>query len=200
MVEKQLKRLKPIKGNSVFVTHPVGTRSLNIEKACIEWGKEIGSLFPYTTEQKLNVITEWHPWFSKEYYNASVSPSPWGKPILSPEALNQIMLYTMKSAEWPTPSYELLPKNKTPVSLFGGCEIKLINGPVFVGETYFIEREITAVGETPKTEFIWTKTVMKDEKGCIIAEMTLQDMMLKYTVENYDELRSIANGFSTSKL
>ena len=48
------------------------------------------------------------------------------------------------------PSYELLPKNKTLVGLFGGCESKLINGPVFVGETYFIEREITAVDETPQ--------------------------------------------------
>lgn len=195
MVDRQIRRVKPVRGQLVFVPHSVGTKTIGIEEAQIDWGRVIGSLFPFTPERKLEIITEWHPWFSKEYGR----DSPWGRPILPPEALNQIMLYTIPRAEWPdAPSW--LPEGKTPVSLFGGCEVKVLNGPCFVGEKYFITRELVASGETPKTEFRWTKAVMKDSSGVVVAEMTLQDMMLKGTIQKYEDLRGIANATAKSRL
>jgi hypothetical protein len=123
--------------------------------------------------------------------------SPWGRPILPPEALNQIMFVTSDRARWPgvdSDNYQGLPKgSQTPVGLFGGCEVKIHAGPCFVDEEYHITRELIAVGETPKTEFRWTRAVMRDDSGKLIAEMTLQDMMLKGSVEGYHELRALAD-------
>jgi len=201
MIDRQLQKNKPLKGNLVFVPYKPNTKSSSIEQACITWDdKIIGKLFPFTTKEKLDVITEWHPWFSQEHFSSS-EKSPWEKPILSPEALNQIMLYTWNDqVKWPDPPYNLLPPNETPVGMFGACEVKIHNGPVFLNKTYAISREIIATGETPRTEFRWTKTTMRDsgDSGQVIAEMTLQDMLLKNTVKGYDELRLIANRQSLS--
>ena len=80
------------------------------------------------------------------------------------------------------------------------------NGPVFVGEQYEVTRTLVAKGETPKTEFEWVRSVLKDASGRVVAEMTLQQMMLKGSFEGYDELRAEsdarakANASSNSKL
>ena len=156
MVDKQLKRVKPIRGNLVFVPQKVGTITLETEHAKLEWGTNIGELFPFTPEEKLRIITEWHPWFGTGTEDVcSASSSPWGgRPILPPEALNQIMLYTSPKSKWPPePHNNLLPRGITPIGLFGGCDIKMHNGPVFLGQTYGMSRELVAKGETPKTEF-----------------------------------------------
>jgi len=195
MVDRQIRRVKPVQGHLAFIPHPVGTETLGFEEAQINWGCVIGTLFPFTPEKKLEIISEWHPWFSKEHGE----DSPWGRPILPPEALNQIMLYTMPRAKWPM-AQSWLPEGRTPVGLFGGCEVKMHKGPCFVGEKYFITRKLIAIGETPKTEFSWTKTVLKDFSGNIVAEMTLQDMMLKHTVEGYGNIRAAANGAARSRL
>lgn len=67
------------------------------------------------------------------------------------------------------------------------------HGPCFVDEDYYVTRELVAVGETPKTEFRWTRAMMHDGAGTLIAEMTLQDMFLKGSIEGYAEMRSAAN-------
>eukprot|EP01052_Picozoa_sp_SAG31_P042076 SAG31_NODE_6567_length_1972_cov_3.049653_2_plen_108_part_00 len=86
-----------------------------------------------------------------------------------------------------------LPGGQTPVGLFGGCEVRIHSGPVFVDEEYSITRELVAVGETPKTEFRWTRAEMHDNRGRLIAEMTLQEMMLKGSVKGYTKMRTAAN-------
>ena len=204
-VDQQLKRIKPLEGQLVFIPHEIGTRTLGVEQAKLEFGKVIGDLFPFTPEQKLEVITEWHPWFgiaSRHPTKSEQILSPWGddRPIVPPEALNQIMLYTMPNSYWPTPSYDVMPKGKTPVGLFGGCGIKLHNGPVFMNESYQIKRELIAKGETPRTEFRWIRTTLTDVSDNVVAEMILQDMMLKSTIEKYQLLRTEANKMCISKL
>ena len=59
-VSRQLARIKPIVGGLVFMPHPVGTKTVNVEKAKISFGVPIGPLFPFTLEQKLECITEYH--------------------------------------------------------------------------------------------------------------------------------------------
>ena len=69
------------------------------------------------------------------------------------------------------------------------------NGPVFVGHDYEVTRELVAKGETPKTEFRWEKTTLREPGtgGKIVAEMTLQDMKLKSTFPGYSGLRAISD-------
>eukprot|EP00913_Durusdinium_trenchii_P007031 g6614.t1 len=82
-------------------------------------------------------------------------------------------------------------KGRTPVGLFGGCEVILHAGPVFVGEDYQCRRQLVACGETPKAEFRWTRTFLYEKKsGKLVAKMTLQDMQLKNSLEGYAELRA----------
>ena len=88
---------------------------------------------------------------------------------------------------------------RTPVSLFGGCEIIYHNGPAFVGQTYKLIRMLIAKGETHKTEFSWVRTILLDtssdnkDKPITVAEMTLQTMYLKGSFEGYKELRAQSN-------
>ena len=114
-VSRQLAKVKPVKGGLVFMPQSVGTTTTNVEKAKISFGEPIGPLFPFTLEQKLECITEYHPWFDAE----SGKSSPWGRPILPPESLNQILFVTSDRARWPKGSSRL-PAGVSPVGLFGG--------------------------------------------------------------------------------
>lgn len=197
MAESRISKIKPVKGGLLFVRREVGTQTLNIEKACLKFDQVIGPLFPFSVNDKLEIITEWHPWFSKEFG----SSSPWGAPIVTPEGFNQIMFYNMVTSRWPQMKQKQLAKydgiksdGRTPVGLFGGCEIRIVNGPIFMNHEYHIKRELVAAGETRKTEFTWTRTIMIDPKTKkVIAEMLLQNMMLKGSYTGYNKMRSIVN-------
>ena len=127
-------------------------------------------------------------------------------------SLHSSLCGTDEPARWPArPQDAWLQEQsggRTPVGLFGGCEVVIHNGPVFVGEQYEVTRTLVAKGETPKTEFEWVRSVLKDTSGRVIAEMTLQQMMLKGSFEGYDELRAqsdararaASTSASTSKL
>merc|ERR1719247_3345540 len=156
---------KPVKGALVFVRAAVGTRSTNVETARIDFGTQIGPLFPFTLERKLEIITEYHPWFAE----ATGSTSPWGKPVLPPEALNSILLGfcgTAQGASWPIePGDEWLREamgDRTPVGLFGGCEVIMHAGPVMPGVDYTVTRELVGKGETRGTEFSWTWSLLRE--------------------------------------
>mmetsp|Transcript_78905 Transcript_78905/g.226085 ORF Transcript_78905/g.226085 Transcript_78905/m.226085 type:complete len:306 (+) Transcript_78905:238-1155(+) len=194
MAQSKIAAIKPVKGNLLFVCHPVGTTTTNVEIARIEFEKQVGPLFPFTLSEKLEIITEFHPWFSE----AGGKQAPWGRAVLPPEALNQIMLGMAGSNEpalWPELPQDAwlreASRGRTPVGLFGGCEVIIHKGPVFPGETYDITRELVGKGETPRAEFRWVRTLLKEQgTGKLVAEMTLQEMMLKGSFDGYDELRA----------
>lgn len=202
--QSKISAIKPVKGRLLFQRHSVGTKSLNKEHARINFGEVVGPLFPFTHRQKLEIITEFHPWFSEEADQAS----PWGRAILPPESLNQIMLGHVggaAGARWPALGGDewlhAALGGRTPVGLFGGCEVIMHNGPVFVGEDYECTREVVAMGETPRAEFRWMRTYLfSKESGKLIAEMTLQDMMLKSSLEGYAELRAKSDALARAKL
>ena len=66
----------------------------------------------------------------------------------------------------------------------------MVDGPVFVGNRYLLDCEVIAVGETPRTEFYWTRSRLRDlerEGQPIVAEMDLQSMSMKNSSELYAE-------------
>eukprot|EP00435_Cladocopium_sp_Y103_P057486 s50_g19.t1 len=194
MAQTKIAAVKAVKGRLLFNRHPPKTESLELEDARIDFDQVIGPLFPFTHRRKLELITEFHPWYSEEFGGSS----PWGRPILPPESFNQIMLGMVGGAKGPRfpaiPGDEWLEKalnGRTPVGLFGGCEVILHAGPIFVGEAYQCRRQLVACGETPKAEFRWIKTFLWEKKSQkLVAEMTLQEMQLKNSIENYAELRA----------
>ena len=77
------------------------------------------------------------------------------------------------------------------LGLFADQEIRMIEGPLFVGEDYLIRREITALSESRRTESYWVRTRIFDRAGKKqLAEMLLNHAILKDSYANYDQLRA----------
>jgi hypothetical protein len=62
------------------------------------------------------------------------------------------------------------------VGLYGAIEVRHVAGPVFMDRDYEVSGRILAVGQTPKTEYLWYETTMR-EGPTDVAEML---MMLRF--------------------
>lgn len=72
----------------------------------------------------------------------------------------------------------ILPRHKNiGVGLFGAIEIQHLAGPVFADTDYICNATVLALGETPKTEYLWYETVLTDKDGRDVASML---MMLRF--------------------
>jgi hypothetical protein len=72
------------------------------------------------------------------------------------------------------------------VGLFADQEIRMIEGPLFVGETYLIRREIAALADSRRTESYWVRTRIFDASGTRqLAEMLLNHATLKDSYAGY---------------
>lgn len=196
MCGTRLAAVKPLGTPLLFQRHPPGVKSLGKEPMRIDFeGPVHPRLFPFTLREKLEIITEFHPWFTEDFGERS----PWGRPVLPPECLNAVMLGGLAPTQWPSiPGDAWLAEElgqRSPVGLFGACEVVVHDGPVFPCEDYELTREVVGMGETPRAEFNWIRTFLTEAKsGRLVAEMTLQSMMLKAGFEGYDELRAQAAG------
>ncbi len=112
---------------------------------------------PAANEERMNIITEPLDLYTK--------PTRWGAPVVTPTAMVQ-MLYA-KSVE------ALRGKLAPAVGLFGAIELRNINGPVHVDRDYTVTGEVVAVGQSPKTEYMWFETGMDDADGKRVAEMRM---------------------------
>eukprot|EP00747_Dinoflagellata_sp_TGD_P170302 gnl/TRDRNA2_/TRDRNA2_201523_c0_seq1.p1 gnl/TRDRNA2_/TRDRNA2_201523_c0~~gnl/TRDRNA2_/TRDRNA2_201523_c0_seq1.p1 ORF type:complete len:321 (+),score=59.47 gnl/TRDRNA2_/TRDRNA2_201523_c0_seq1:44-1006(+) len=166
----------------------IGDRSPRVKVSVRDWDMNLRELghgtFPYTMREKLKVITEPHLWFTEE----GGAKSPWGSAILPPENIHSVM-YPQGLPRWPRPQA---------VGLLGACEMRLFNGPVVFGGEYELETEVIKVGETPRTEFYWTKsTLYSGDK--VVGEMDLQQMSLKNSYPG-PEARGYAKAGGKAKL
>jgi hypothetical protein len=73
------------------------------------------------------------------------------------------------------------------VGLFGAIEVRHVNGPFFLDRQYRIGGEILAVGESPKTEYVWFESYANTPDGERIAEMRMQLRWMKASSELYAE-------------
>jgi hypothetical protein len=77
------------------------------------------------------------------------------------------------------------------VGLFADQEIRMVDGPLFVGEDYLLRREIVALSESKRTESHWIKSRIYDASGKTLkAEMLLNHASLKHSYAGYDEARA----------
>ena len=136
--------------------------------------QHMGALYPFSLNQKLSAITETSPWYSDG------AASPWGRAIIPLEMISVLAEYSSHQAKFPV---------KGPaVGLFADQEIRLIDGPLFVGEDYVIRREIAALSESKRTESYWIRTRIFDAAGTRqVAEMLLNHAVLKQSYAGYAE-------------
>ena len=84
-----------------------------------------------------------------------------------------------------------LPSKGPALGLFADQEIRLIEGPLFVGETYEVEREVVAVTGSRRTESMWVRSdVFRPGENKAIASMLLNHAILKESYAPYAEERA----------
>jgi hypothetical protein len=131
-----------------------------------------GPAYPFSLSQKLDRITEPHPWYTP----AGAKSSPWGRPVIPMEMIS--VLAHKSGLGWAVRGPAL--------SLFLDLEIRLLHGPVFVDHDYAIEREVVGLSESRRTESYWTKTTLSDtDTGTTVAEVLLHSGVFKESYASY---------------
>jgi hypothetical protein len=176
LLEQRLAKLRPPERLVILADLHVGMRGAADERVRMDWDQHMGALYPFTLEQKLAVITEPTPC----YHDAAASP--WGRAIIPLEMISVLAEYTSHAARFPV---------KQPVvGLFADQELRLIDGPLFVGEDYVVRREIVALSESRRTESYWIRTRIFDATGTRqVAEMLLNHAVLKESYAGYADAR-----------
>jgi hypothetical protein len=144
----------------------VGMRS-EPTSARLTFDEPIGTLYPFTLNTKLDVITEPHEWYRS-------SDNPWGAPLIPIEMISPLLHQHNDLAS--------IPISRPSVGLFLDQEIAVHNGPLLVGENYVIAREVAAVGGSRSTESYWLRTTATDGSGLLRATMLLHIGFLRRTV------------------
>jgi hypothetical protein len=112
---------------------------------------------------RLDVITEPLEWYRGD--------SPWGGPVASPATIVHFL--------YAHPARVIGRNAGKAVGLFGAIEVRHVNGPLVLDETYRIGGEIVAVGESPKTEYVWFESHADTIDGKRVAEMRMQLRWMK---------------------
>jgi hypothetical protein len=166
LLEARLAALRAPERLIILADLEIGMKGVEDEPVRMDPDQNMGMLYPFSLRQKLKVITEPSPWY------ADAAASPWGRPIIPLEMISVLAEYTSRRARFPV---------KGPaVGLFADQEIRLIDGPLFVGEDYLIRREIIALSESRRVESYWVRTRIFDAGGKRVkAEMLLNHATLK---------------------
>jgi hypothetical protein len=176
LLDARMAALRPPDRLVILADLRVGMTGAEDEPVHMDADQHMGDLYPFSLTQKLAAITESSPWYS------DASASPWGRPIIPLEMVSVLAEYSSGRARFPT---------KGPaVGLFADQEIRMVDGPLFVGETYLIRREIVALSESRRTESNWVRSRIFDAAGRTLkAEMLLNHATLKDSYAGYAEAR-----------
>ena len=173
----RMAKLRPSEQLVILSDLKVGQKGAgNPEQASMGFDQNMGDLYPFSLNEKLTAISESHPWYTE----AGAKDSPWGKAIIPLEMISVFTQYTSNQSGY---------RAKGPaVGLFAGQEIKLIKGPLFVGQPYLLEREIVALSESRRTESNWVKTSVFDpDSRELVAEVILNSATMKDSYAKYAE-------------
>jgi hypothetical protein len=176
-LETRMARLRPADQLVILSELTVGQKGAgNPEKVIMDFDRNMGDLYPFSLADKLEVITESCPWYTPE----GGKTSPWGRAIIPIEMISVLTQYTSGQSGFRT---------KGPaVGLFAGQEIRLIKGPLFVGQPYELDREIIALSESRRTESNWIKTSVYDAGSRqLVAEAILNAATMKNSYAGYEE-------------
>lgn len=177
LLEQRMAQLRPPEKLVILADLRVGMKGAEEERVRMDADQHMGALYPFSLNQKLARITENSPWYSDP------AATPWGRAVIPLEMVSVLAEYSSAKARFPV---------KGPaVGLFADQEIRMVDGPLFVGEDYLIRREIVALSESKRVESYWVKTRIYDLAGeTLKAEMLLNHASLKQSYAGYDEARA----------
>lgn len=169
-LERRLTGLKPLADPVILADVQIGGRTPRM-RVRMNSDQHMGALYPFTLAEKLACITE-----PSLLYDGT--DHCFGRPIVPMEMISVLMQYTQRddgySARGPV------------VGLFADQEIRLIDGPIYVGEDYEIEREVVFLSGSRRTESVWIRSKLHHPKTeNTVAEMLLNIASLKETYAPY---------------
>jgi hypothetical protein len=131
-----------------------------------------GDAYPFSLAEKLDGITEPHPWYTAK----GGEQSPWAQAVLPMEMVS--VLAYKHFPRWPI---------RTPyLGLFLDLEIRVLDGPVLVGPGYAVDHEIVGLGQSRRTESYWTRSTLTDvDSGQTTAEVLLHSGVFKESYPGY---------------
>ena len=151
----------------------VGMKSAEDMSITMDFDQHMGALYPFSLNQKNLKITEPCHWYTSD----DGAGSPWGHGIIPFEMVSVMSAGGNRS----------LPVRGPAVGLFADLEIRMIKGPLLVGEAYRMDKEIVAISDSRRTESHWTLTSIKNSKGEVVATTLLNSATMKETYANYEK-------------
>jgi hypothetical protein len=144
----------------------------DVGEVTVDHATNNGPLYPFSLDEKLARITEPHPWYTAD----GGRTSPWGRAVLPMEMMSVLAHKT--PVAWPLRGPAL--------GLFLDLEVRLLDGPVFVGQPYVVGSEIVGRSESRRTESYWTRTTLTDSStGGLTAVVMLHSGMFKDSYAGY---------------
>ena len=172
LLEERMAQLRPPGELRILADLHVGMVGRADEPVRMDADQHMGALYPFSLRQKLAKITEASPWY------ADAAASPWGRPIIPLEMVSVLAEYSNAQAGFPV--------RGPVVGLFADQQIRMVDGPLFVGEDYLIRREIVALAQSKRTESYWVRSRIYDAAGLVLkAEMLLNHATLKQSYAGY---------------
>jgi hypothetical protein len=176
LLEARMKALRPATDLVILADMKVGMTGAAEERVVMGADQHMGGLYPFTLREKLKVITENDPMYS------DASASPWGRAVIPLELVSVIGNYSSRTARFPV--------KQPAIGLFADLEIRMIDGPLFVGEEYVLRREVVALSESRRVENYWIRTRFFDKSGKKqVAEMLLNHGVMKASYPQYPKER-----------
>lgn len=166
----RLNELGPLEQPVILRDLSVGQRTKRIAIR-MDANQHMGALYPFSLNEKLQKITEPSAWYSS-------STTPWNRAIVPFEMISVLLQHVARQ--------DGLKIRGPAIGLFADQEIRLIKGPLLVGEDYEIEREIVALTGSRRTESYWTRTFVYRPGGSeVIATMLLNQATLRESYAPY---------------
>jgi hypothetical protein len=108
-----------------------------------------------------------------DWYDES---SPWGPAVASPPTEVAFTFESVKQV--------IVRRRGSAVGLYGAIEIRHLNGPLLLGETYHVSSTVRALGCTPKTEYMWTETTAS-RGGTPVTSVLMMSRVMKASSDLY---------------
>jgi hypothetical protein len=167
-LERRVRTLAPPGELVILADLRVGMKGKVKEHVRMDHDVAMGELYPFSLRQKLEVITEPSPWYAEQ----TGAASPWGRAVVPLEMVSVLTGYTGGFAGFPV--------RQPSVGLIGDLEVRMLRGPLFVGEDYVLEREIVALSDGRRTESYWVETSVREERsGELVASTLLNHAVLR---------------------
>jgi hypothetical protein len=177
-LEQRLATLPPLEKPVILHDVKVGMK-LKRHPVRMAIDQNMGALYPFSLREKLAKITEPSPWYDPDLAEGS----PFSRAVIPFEMISVLGYYSSQG--------DRLPTRGPAIGLVADQEIRLIRGPLFVGEPYEVEREVVALSGSRRTESVWMRAnFFAPESDVVLATMLLNSASLIDSYARYAEDRA----------